>query len=61
MRKSKGEAMIKKRKLDIRQLEAIIACNQSDGYLKQAAKDNLQKITHHRKLAHVKRPGIVLA
>ena len=49
--------MEKSKKLDIRQLEAIIACNQSDGYLKQAARESLQKLNMRRKLAPAK-PGI---
>jgi hypothetical protein len=43
--------MQRKKTLNIRQLEAILACNQSDGYLKLAARESLNKLTRARKSA----------
>ncbi len=46
--------MPRRKNLNVRQLEAILACNQSDGYLKQAARDSLNKISRPPKLTHFK-------
>jgi hypothetical protein len=49
--------MEKNKRLIIRQLEAILASNQSDGYLKKAAREDLEKINPRKKTLPTK-PGI---
>ena len=45
----------------VRELQVILACDQSDGYLKRWAKDRLEEIEHQAKLvANLKRaPALV--
>jgi len=45
-----------------RELQVILACDQSDGYLKKWAKCQLEKIEHHAKLvADAKRTPALVA
>ena len=50
-----------KKTADVRQLKAILACDQSDGYLKLWAKNQLQAIAYRDLLAQMDKTPVLVA